>query len=59
VFIERFSALGLKAERAFKRHAGFSNKHDRLPRFFYKEPLSPRKVAVQISDEDMGKTFDF
>jgi len=49
----------LKAERAFNRKAGFTNKNDRLPRFFYEEPLPPYNTVVQISDEDMDKTFDF
>jgi aldehyde:ferredoxin oxidoreductase len=59
---EALSGMGLKvlkAEREFNRNAGFSNKDDRLPRFFYEEPLSPHNVVVQISDEDMDKTFDF
>jgi aldehyde:ferredoxin oxidoreductase len=59
---EALSGMGLKvlkAEREFNRNAGFSNKDDRLPRFFYQEPLSPHNVVVQISDEDMDKTFDF
>ena len=49
----------LKAERAFNREAGFTKKDDRLPRFFYEEPLPPHNTVVQISDEDMDKTFDF
>jgi aldehyde:ferredoxin oxidoreductase len=49
----------IKAEREFNRKAGFSNKDDRLPRFFYEEPLPPHNVVVRISDEDMDKTFDF
>ena len=49
----------LKAERAFNRRAGFSEKDDRLPRFFYEEPLPPHNVVVRISDEDLDKTFDF
>jgi aldehyde:ferredoxin oxidoreductase len=49
----------LKAERAFNRKAGFTNKDDRLPRFFYEEPLPPHNTVVKISDEDMDKTFEF
>jgi aldehyde:ferredoxin oxidoreductase len=49
----------LKAERAFNLKAGFTNKDDRLPRFFYEEPLPPHNTVVQISDEDMDKTFEF
>jgi aldehyde:ferredoxin oxidoreductase len=49
----------LKAERAFNRRAGFTNKDDRLPRFFYEEPLPPHNTVVKISGEDMDKTFEF
>jgi len=49
----------LKAEREFNRRAGFTNKDDRLPDFFYKEPLPPHNTVVMISDEEMDSTFDF
>jgi aldehyde:ferredoxin oxidoreductase len=49
----------LQAEREFNRKAGFSNKDDRLPRFFYEGPLPPHNVVVRISDEEIDKTFDF
>jgi aldehyde:ferredoxin oxidoreductase len=57
-----WTALGtriLKAERAFNRNAGFTNKDDRLPKMFYEEPLPPHNKVVVISDEEMDKTFDF
>lgn len=49
----------LKAELEFNRKAGFTSKDDRLPRFFYEEPLAPHNTVVQISDEEMDKTFEF
>jgi aldehyde:ferredoxin oxidoreductase len=49
----------LKAERSFNRNAGFTNKDDRLPKMFYKEPLPPHNTVVIISDEELDKTFDF
>lgn len=49
----------LKAEREFNSRAGFTRKDDRLPRFFYEEPLPPHNVVVKIDDEDMDKTFNF
>jgi aldehyde:ferredoxin oxidoreductase len=49
----------LRAEREFNRNAGFTNKNDRLPRMFYKEPLPPNNKVVVISDEEMDTTFDF
>lgn len=49
----------LKAEREFNRKAGFTNKDDRLPKMFYKEPLPPHNAVVLVSDEEMDTTFDF
>jgi len=55
-------ALGmrvLKAEREFNKRAGFTNQDDRLPRFFYEEPLPPHNTVFTISDEELDRTFDF
>ncbi|MBW1704717.1 MAG: aldehyde ferredoxin oxidoreductase [Deltaproteobacteria bacterium] len=55
-------ALGirvLKAEREFNRKAGFTNKDDRLPKFFYEEPLPPHNTVFVISEEELDSTFDF
>jgi aldehyde:ferredoxin oxidoreductase len=49
----------LKAEREFNRKAGFTNKDDRLPKFFYEEPLPPHNTVIVISDEEMDSTFAF
>jgi len=49
----------LKAEREFNRKAGFTNEDDRLPKFFYEEPLPPHNKVVLISDEEMDSTFNF
>jgi len=49
----------LKAEREFNRNAGFTNQDDRLPRFFYEEPLPPHNKVFTISDEELDSTFDF
>ena len=49
----------LRAERDFNRRAGFSNKDDRLPDYFYKEALPPHNAVVLISDEEMDSTFNF
>ncbi len=49
----------LRAEREFNRKAGFTRKDDRLPRFFYEEPLPPHNTVVTISDEEMDRTFEF
>jgi aldehyde:ferredoxin oxidoreductase len=49
----------LKAEREFNRKAGFTNEDDRLPQFFYKEPLPPHNTVFPISDEELDSVFDF
>jgi aldehyde:ferredoxin oxidoreductase len=55
-------ALGtrvLQAEKEFNRNAGFTNQHDRLPGFFYEEPLPPHDTVFTISDQEIDATFDF
>ena len=57
-----YPALGirvLKAEREFNRKAGFTNKDDRLAKFFYEEPLPPHNKVFIVSDADLDTTFDF
>jgi len=49
----------LKAEREFNRKAGFTNQDDRLPSFFYEEPLPPHNTVFSITDEEIDSTFDF
>ena len=49
----------LKAEREFNRKAGLETKDDRLPAFFYKEPLPPHNKVVLLSGEEMDKVFEF
>ena len=53
-------ALGirvLKAEREFNKRAGFTEKDDRLPRFYYEEPLPPHNKVFLISDQDLDSVF--
>ena len=57
-----YPAMGirvLKAEREFNRKAGFTNKDDRLAKFFYEEPLPPHNKVFIVSDEELDTTFDF
>jgi aldehyde:ferredoxin oxidoreductase len=49
----------LQAELEFNKKAGFTNKDDRLPRFFYEEPLPPRNPVFLMKDEDLDRTFVF
>jgi aldehyde:ferredoxin oxidoreductase len=49
----------LQAEREFNRKAGFTNKDDRLPEFFYKEALPPHNTVFAITDAELDATFAF
>ena len=49
----------LKAEREFNRKAGFTRQDDRLPKFFYEEPLPPHNTVFVVSDDEMDSVFDF
>jgi aldehyde:ferredoxin oxidoreductase len=49
----------LKEEREFNRKAGFTSEDDRLPSFYYEEPLPPHNTVFVISDEELDSTFDF
>jgi hypothetical protein len=53
-------ALGtriIRTEREFNRKAGLTEKDDRLPRFYYEEPLPPHNITFAIKNEDLDKTF--
>ena len=49
----------LKTERDFNTRAGFTKAHDRLPRFFQREPVAPHNVVFQVTDEDLDKVFNW
>jgi aldehyde:ferredoxin oxidoreductase len=49
----------LKKERDFNARAGFTSKHDRLPRFFSTERLEPHNVTFEVKDEDLDKVFNW
>jgi aldehyde:ferredoxin oxidoreductase len=58
-FPEAMGTRVLKAEREFNKKAGFTSEDDRLPQFYYKEPLPPHNRVFVISDEELDSTFDF
>jgi len=49
----------LKTERAFNQAAGFTNADDRLPEFFYNEPLPPHNLVVDFTGEEIDSFWDF
>jgi aldehyde:ferredoxin oxidoreductase len=56
------TALGkkvLKMEREFNAKAGFTKEDDRLPRFFYTEPVGPHNITFQVKDEELDSLFNW
>lgn len=49
----------LKTEKAFNTSAGFTSADDRLPEFFYDEPLPPHNVVFDIAGEEIDTFWDF
>jgi aldehyde:ferredoxin oxidoreductase len=47
----------MRTEREFNRGAGISKAADRLPDFFYDEPLAPHNTKFDISHEDLESVF--
>lgn len=53
--VGKYGAEIIRKEREFNKRAGMTNKDDRLPEFFYKEPLPPHNVVFDVSDEELDK----
>ena len=49
----------LKTERAFNLAAGLSSADDRLPEFFYSEPLPPHNTVVDFTPEEIDSFWNF
>ncbi len=49
----------LKTERAFNQAAGFSEVDDRLPEFFYTEPIAPHNVVFDFTGKEIDTFWDF
>lgn len=49
----------LKTERDFNKRAGFTKEDDRLPRFFYTDPIPPHNVTFMVKDEELDSLFDW
>ena len=49
----------LKTERAFNMAAGFTREDDRLPEFFYTEPLPPHNVVFDFTGEEIDTFWNF
>jgi aldehyde:ferredoxin oxidoreductase len=56
-----FEALGrdaLRLEKEFNRQAGFTEKDDELPAFFYTEPLPPTNHVARFHGADVHQMYD-
>jgi len=42
-----------------KARAGFTDKHDRLSKFFLTEMIGPHNVTFQVKGEDKDKVFNW
>jgi len=49
----------LKCERDFNFRAGLTEKDDRLPEYFKKEPFPPHNITFQVSDEELDQVYNF
>jgi len=49
----------LKTERDFNTRAGFTKEDDRLPRFFYTDPVPPHNVTFMVKDEELDSLFNW
>ena len=60
--MEQISLTGSKVltlEKEFNRKAGLGTEDDRLPRFFYEEPLSPHNKVFAVSDAELDRVHNF
>jgi aldehyde:ferredoxin oxidoreductase len=60
--VDELLLLGKKTltyERLYNEMAGFTNADDRLPAFFYSEPLPPHNVVFTVPDEELDSVWDF
>jgi len=55
VDVGKYGAEILRKEREFNKRAGMTEKDDRLPEFFYNEPLPPHNVVFDVSDKELDK----
>ena len=47
----------LKLEWEFNKQAGFTEKDDELPDFFYAEPLAPTNKAARHHSAEVNRSF--
>lgn len=60
--VDDFITLGktvMRMEHDFNIDAGFSSAMDRLPLFFYKEPVPPLNTVFDVPDSELDRFWDF
>ena len=57
VDVTEFGKMVLKKEREFNKKAGFTKADDRLPEFFYTEPLPPHNVVFDVPDAELDAVY--
>ena len=48
----------LRLEHRFNHLAGFTHEDDRLPAFFYEEPVPPKGYTARFHPEDLGPLYE-
>jgi aldehyde:ferredoxin oxidoreductase len=56
-FMKTLGLEALKMEWEFNRQAGFTEKDDELPEFFYAEPLAPSNKAARHHADEVNRSF--
>ena len=57
-FFEDLGKEALRLEKEFMRQAGFTDKDDELPAFFYSEQLPPTNYMARFHGRDVHKIYD-
>jgi aldehyde:ferredoxin oxidoreductase len=57
-FFETLGRETLRLEREFNRRAGFSERDDELPEFFYQEPIPPTNHVARFHAADVHAIYD-
>jgi aldehyde:ferredoxin oxidoreductase len=56
-FMQTLGREALKMEWEFNRQAGFTEKDDELPDFFYDEPLAPSNKAARHRSAEINRSM--
>ena len=57
-FFEPLGRDALRLEYEFNRRAGFTEKDDELPEFFYTEPLPPTNLVARFHGADVHRMYE-